>query len=208
VTRGRVGIVDYGMGNLLSVRNALQALGAEVVVCREPAELREVERLVLPGVGAFGDCIRNLSERGLDHALADAVLGERKPILGICLGLQAFAQGSQEGEGAGLGFLAGEVVRLDARDGRVRVPHVGWNEVRARENSPMFAGIPAGSEFYFVHSYAVRLHDSDALEATSEHGETFAAAMRRQHVWGTQFHPEKSQRHGLRLLENFLAWAA
>jgi glutamine amidotransferase len=205
----RVGIVDYGMGNLLSVRSAFEALGADVAICRAPAEVEAAERIVLPGVGAFGECMRSLASQGLDGALRQAVRERAKPFLGICLGMQALARKSEEAEdGPGLGLVEGDVVRLDDDAGRLRIPHMGWNEVRHRADSPMFSGVPDGTDLYFVHSYAVRLDRDTQVEATTTYGAPVTAALRAGCVWGTQFHPEKSQRHGLRILRNFLDWRA
>lgn len=207
MTGSPVGLVDYGMGNLLSVRSALETLGATVALCTTPADVEAAGRLVLPGVGAFGDCVRNLASRGLDAALRRAVLVQRTPLLGICLGMQALARKSQEAaDGPGLGLVAGDVVRLDDDGGRLRIPHIGWNNVHHRAESPMFVGVPDGIDLYFVHSYAVRLDEASQLEATTQYGAPVTAAIRTGPVWGTQFHPEKSQRHGLRILQNFLDW--
>lgn len=202
-----VGIVDYGMGNLLSVLHALEMAGAEARICREPEELLRAERLVLPGVGAFGDCMRNLTERGLEEALREAVLKRGRPILGICLGMQAMAQrGFEGGEHAGLGWFAADVVRLQPQDPTLRVPHVGWNDVSFRGESPLFRGLPDGPDFYFVHSYAMQCRQQGDVAATCDYGGAFTCAVRKDNIFATQFHPEKSQDYGLKVLENFLRW--
>jgi imidazole glycerol-phosphate synthase subunit HisH len=201
-----IGIVDYGMGNLGSVRNAIASTGADVRVCTEAADLRHVDRIVLPGVGAFRDCLATLRATGFADALEARVRGDGVPILGICLGMQAMARRSLEG-GAfeGLGWFDADVVRLDPASGE-RVPHVGWNQVHYRRDSPLFKGLPASPDFYFVHSYHVVCHDAADVDATCDYGEPVSAALRRGNIMATQFHPEKSQDFGLRVLGNFLAW--
>jgi glutamine amidotransferase len=202
-----IAIIDYGMGNLLSVFHALEMVGARPQICSRPEELRDAERLILPGVGAFRDCIHNLRARGFAEALREEVGGKGKPILGICLGLQALARRSFEGgEFEGLGWLAGDVVPLRASEAGLRVPHIGWNDVSVRADSPLFIGIPSGAEFYFVHSYQLCCEDPADVEATCDYGGPVIAAVRRGNIAATQFHPEKSQDHGLRLLDNFLRW--
>ncbi|MFY9270839.1 MAG: imidazole glycerol phosphate synthase subunit HisH [Candidatus Manganitrophaceae bacterium] len=202
-----VGLVDYGMGNLLSVRHALETVGAEVVVCRDGEDLKPVERIVLPGVGAFRDCMINLKKRGLIEALEEAVLRLGKPILGICLGMQAMARRSFEGgEHLGLGWLAADVVRLNPHPPALRVPQIGWNEIDYRAGSPFFKTLPPSPDFYFVHSYFVKCDDQAIVEATCDYGGPVTAAVRKENIFATQFHPEKSQDDGLKLLENFVKW--
>ncbi|OPY88873.1 MAG: Imidazole glycerol phosphate synthase subunit HisH 1 [Syntrophaceae bacterium PtaU1.Bin231] len=202
-----VGIVDYGMGNLLSVRHALESLGADTAILADPEELADADRLVLPGVGAFAEGIRRLRETGLADALGKAVKGRLVPILGICLGMQLMARrGFEGGVHDGLGWFDGDVVRLPQESADVRLPHVGWNDVSPRTQSVLFRGLPACADFYFVHSYHLCCRDGRDVEAACEYGVSFAAAVRKDHVFATQFHPEKSQDHGLRVLENFLQW--
>lgn len=202
-----IGIIDYGMGNLLSVYHALEMVGATVKICQSPADLRDAERIVLPGVGAFRDCIHNLKERGFFEVLGDAVFSQGKPILGICLGMQAMARRSFEnGEYQGLGWLAADVIRLHPRDDALRIPQIGWNEVTYRPDSPLFQKLPPAPDFYFVHSYYMLCDDPGDLEATCDYGGTVTAAVRKDNIFATQFHPEKSQCYGLRVLENFLRW--
>lgn len=202
----KVGIIDYGMGNLLSVYHAFEAAGAEVVICRLPQELKRVQRIVLPGVGAFQNCMANLNRSGFAEALTDAAFRESKPIMGICLGMQAMARRSFEGgEYQGLGWLDADVVRIRSNDPSLRVPQVGWNAVKAKEGSPFFEGLPSAPEFYFVHSYYMQC-DEGTVEAICEYGGPITAAVRKDNIFATQFHPEKSQEHGLRVIHNFLAW--
>ncbi len=202
-----VAIVDYGMGNLLSVRNALEMVGADARICAHPEDLDAAERIVLPGVGAFPDCMKNLRARGFEDALNRAVQERGRPILGICLGMQAMARRSSEGTGSdGLGWLDAEVERLQPGDPALRVPQIGWNDLEVRHAGPLLAGIRADSDFYFVHSYHVRCRDESIVDAVCEYGGAVTAVVSSGNIAATQFHPEKSQQHGLRLLENFLRW--
>jgi glutamine amidotransferase len=204
---GFVGIVDYGMGNLRSVYNALDILGASAQLCQDPEQLRHLERIILPGVGAFGDCMANLHRAGFVEALDEEVCRRGKPILGICLGMQAMARKSFEGgEYKGLGWFDAEVVRLQPADLSLRVPQIGWNDVTCRRAHPLFLGLPKAPDFYFVHSYSVRCSREDDVTATCEYGGPVTAAVASGNIFATQFHPEKSQDHGLKLLENFMRW--
>lgn len=197
-------IVDYGMGNLRSVANALEAVGAAPEISDVPLVVRRAPALVLPGVGAFGDGMESLRSRGLADALGDA---HRRgtPILGLCLGMQLLASSSTEyGEHQGLGWLPGRVVPIEP-DGRpLRVPHVGWNAVRFPSDSRLFAGLGEEQDFYFVHSYVLVPEDPAAVAGICEYGTPFAAAVESAMLFGTQFHPEKSQRAGLAVLRNFV----
>jgi glutamine amidotransferase len=202
-----IGLIDYGMGNLLSVYHALDWLGADVRICKHPEDLRQLERFILPGVGAFRDCIANLSRQGFVDGLEEAVIRQRKPILGICLGMQAMARRSFEGgEYLGLGWFDAEVVRLQPSDPALRVPQVGWNQVDYRSGSIFFTGLPAAPDFYFVHSYYMKCASESDVEATCDYGGTVTAAVHKENIFATQFHPEKSQDYGLKVLENFLNW--
>jgi glutamine amidotransferase len=202
-----IGVIDYGMGNLRSVRNALEMLGAEVKICAVPEDLEDVERIYLPGVGAFRDCMANLKQRGFAQALEGAVLRQGKPIIGVCLGMQAMARKSFEGgEYEGLGWIDADVVRLEPNDPSLRVPQIGWNEVNYRHDSPFFAGLSPAPNFYFVHSYYLEVNDPALVDATCDYGNIVTAAIRKNNIFATQFHPEKSQDNGLRLIANFLQW--
>ncbi len=202
-----VAVVDYGMGNLRSLAKALEAVGAEVCVSSDPATLGRAERIVLPGVGAFGECVSNLRRSGLIDALEMEVRVHKKPFLGICLGMQVLAtEGREYGIHPGLDWIPG-VVRSFREDRQVKVPHVGWNEVIPRKPSPLFAGLRAESTFYFVHSYHFVCKDPGSVAAECDYGGMFTAAVQRENIFATQFHPEKSQDQGLRLLRNFLHWA-
>lgn len=202
-----VGIIDYGMGNLLSVFHAVEMVGFDATFCKTPDDLNACEHLILPGVGAFGDCMLNLKQSGLLDGLNSLVLDQGRPILGICLGMQAMARRSTEG-GAheGLGWFDADVIRLTPSDPALRVPHVGWNGVDFTRDHPVCRGIPEGADFYFVHSYWANCDASDQILGTCEYGGRVTAAIARDNIVATQFHPEKSQEHGLKLLENFLLW--
>jgi len=202
-----IAVVDCGMGNLHSVRLAFDRLGAEVAVVQQPEELRQAERIVFPGVGAFGECTARLLESGFAAALEEEVLRGGKPLLGICLGMQVLAQrGEEYGVSAGLGWIRGVVRRLGGDGHQVKVPHVGWNDVQWQPDSPLFARLCQPAAFYFVHGYHLMPDDPNVSAATCEHGEVFTAAIQWNNVFAVQFHPEKSQRNGLRLLGNFMAW--
>jgi glutamine amidotransferase len=200
----RIAVVDYGMGNRRSVEKALDHVGAQAAITRDHDELRAADGLVLPGVGAFPLAMRNLRELGLADLLHERVAAGT-PILGICLGMQLLFERSQElGGSDGLGLLPGTVTWL--RAGGLRVPHIGWNEVRFERDSPLLTGLPpTGCPFYHVHSLAGRPHERTDLVASTHYGERFATIVARELVFGVQFHPEKSSTHGLALLANFAA---
>lgn len=200
-------VVDYGICNVRSVVKALELVGATVRVSSAARDLEEAERIVLPGVGSFEHGMSNLAERGLIEPLADQVLGKGKPFLGICLGMQLLARTSHEfGVHEGLGWLPATVTAFAFEEKGLRVPHIGWTEVLLDRASPLFAGVSKAPSFYFVHSYHMVCDTSDVVAASAEYGVRFTAAVQRDNIFATQFHPEKSQDDGLRLLENFLQW--
>ncbi len=200
-------IVDYGLGNLFSVAKALQVIGADVLISDKPADLLQADHLILPGVGAFGDGMKNLRKNGLDIALTTAVIKNKKPFLGICLGLQLLAEkGFEYGEHNGLGWIKGQVRKLAVEPMGLKVPHIGWNEVEIIRDSPLFKGIKPKSEFYFVHSFAMDCAVPEDKIATAFYGEHITAAIQHDNIFATQFHPEKSQDNGLKILKNFLTW--
>lgn len=202
-----IAIVDYGLGNLFSVHKALEFLGANAKITSDPDEIRSAERIVLPGVGAFGHGMFNLKKKGIDVAMREAVMTLRKPFLGICLGLQMLAEtGEENGEFKGLGWIKGRVKKIDVGSQGLKVPHIGWNNVDRVNEHILFRGIKASADFYFVHSYQLHCDDKDDLLATTEYGETITAAVQNENIFAVQFHPEKSQDHGLKLLENFISW--
>jgi glutamine amidotransferase len=194
-----IAILDYGMGNLRSVARAIEHVGGKPDVTDDAEAALAADALVVPGVGHFGACVRNLRERGLDRVVASFVAGER-PLFAVCVGLQILLEGSEEDPDPGLGLLEGISRRLPAD---VKVPHMGWNSVRWTEPHPYVRDVPTGTRFYFVHSYAPDISVRTTVGAT-EHGRPFAAAVAKDNVFATQFHPEKSGAPGLRLYEAFV----
>jgi len=198
-----IAVIDYGRGNLGSVENALERLGMRAVVTQDPRVVEDARALVLPGDGAFHDAMSNLQSLGLLEPLK-AALDEGRPFLGICLGYQLlFTESEEFGQGKGLDVIPGTVRRFP---GGLKVPHMGWNAVEHRGDLRIFDGIPSGAHFYFVHSYYPSATDPSLPAATCTYGVTFPAAVGRGTLFATQFHPEKSQRWGLKLLENFAAF--
>lgn len=198
------GIVDYGLGNLRSVAGAVERLGWTPVVTADADELSRCDKLLLPGVGAFGDGMRNLREHDLVEPLTRMVTEERKPVLGLCLGAQLLVSESEEfGSHAGLGWIEGRVGRIEPGQG-IRVPHVGWNELRQVGESILFDGVDDGALFYYVHSYVIEPADGAVVKGETDYGRALTAVIEHGNVYGTQFHPEKSQLDGLTLLGNFL----
>jgi glutamine amidotransferase len=198
-----IGILNYGMGNLRSVANALSFLGLDFSVISTREEIRHVDRLILPGVGAFSAGMRNLGVFGFIPILNEEVLRKKKPILGICLGMQLLAEKSfEDGETLGLGWVKGEVRKLEPGDPSLKVPHMGWNEGIVRKVSALFQGMREHSDFYFVHSYYLDCQP-EIVTMSCEYGMEFPASVESGNIFGTQFHPEKSQDSGLTLLRNF-----
>ncbi len=195
-------VIDYGMGNLHSVENALAALGATPIRSGDPEVVARSTRLILPGVGAFGDAMANLRQSGLEPRIRAAV-ASGTPLLGLCLGLQLlFTESEEFGTHRGLDLIPGKVLRF--QDPSLQVPHVGWNQIESVRRDPLLEGIPEGSYFYFVHSYFVVPDDPLDAIGWTQYGARFCSIARRGNVWGAQFHPEKSQDAGKRLLRNFL----
>ncbi len=204
-------LLDYDSGNIRSVEKALLAAGAEVKRVRSPQDWGEARGIVLPGVGAFDDCLQALRRQELDGAVKDWIHAGR-PFLGICVGYQALFERSDEFNSCarGLGIFAGPVVRFEPteQEPQLKIPQIGWNQVEYTQSPcPLFAGIPERSHFYFVHSFFPRPADDSIVAGRTDYGGSFAAAICRENVWATQFHPEKSQSVGLRLLRNFVAFA-
>lgn len=200
----KLGIIDYGAGNLQSVRNTLAAAGFTGRLVRRPQDFEDLTHLILPGVGAFGDCARQLRAQGLEEGIR-AWTEADKPFLGICIGYQILFEEGEESPGVrGLGILKGKVVRFPA--GELKVPHMGWNNLSLKTpDAPLWQGLGADPFFYFVHSYYPVPAESELIAASCTYGVTFAAAIRRGNLVATQFHPEKSQQLGLRLLSNFMS---
>lgn len=202
-----IAIIDYGMGNLRSVQKGFEKVGYEAQVTSDPKLLGEAERIVLPGVGAFRDCIRNLEEGGFVEPILQAIQ-KGKPFLGICLGLQLlFTESEEFGRHQGLNVIPGRVARfpegMEQGGEQLKVPHMGWNQLAVKRPSPLFEGIEEGSNLYFVHSYYVKPDDAAVVAATTEYGLEFCCSVWRDNVVATQFHPEKSQDRGLAMLKNF-----
>lgn len=196
-------IIDYGMGNLRSVEKTVEAVGGRPVITGNPDAVRKAPRLILPGVGAFGDAMENLRRSGLDSAIREAT-GFGIPLLGLCLGLQLiFTQSEEFGDHEGLNLIPGRVRRFD--DPGLCVPHVGWNQIEGTRPNPLLKNVPEGAYFYFVHSYYVEPARSEYVLRWTEYGHRFCSIACRDNVWGAQFHPEKSQNAGKQLLRNFLA---
>ena len=195
-----VAVLDVCSGNLRSVERALQHVGADVTVTRDPDVVRKADKLVVPGQGAFGPFMRGIVEHNLGDVLRERIAAGA-PYLGICLGLQVLFEHSEEGDCAGLGILRGNVTRLRPTDPRLKIPHMGWNTVRARQH---VAGLADGAHVYFVHSYVVVPSDKSVIALEADHGETFCAAIQTQNLFACQFHPEKSQGVGLSLLRAFV----
>lgn len=208
-----VAVIDYGMGNLHSVASALEVAGAgEVVVSNEPSAIARADHVVFPGVGAIGDCMQEMQRLGCDQLLRDALADGHKPILAICVGMQALMSHSEENGGVDtLNIIDGEVRffghnHTDHHGQRLKVPHMGWNHVAQTLNHPLWQGIENNSRFYFVHSYWVAPQDNTLVAGTFDYGVTGCAALARDNLFAVQFHPEKSHDVGLRLLRNFLTW--
>lgn len=199
-----VAVVDYDAGNTLSVTRALEKVGARVDLTPDPERVARADAVVLPGVGAFGDCVRKLEERGMDRACREAI-EDGRPFLGVCVGLQVLFEGSEESPGVeGLCVLPGEVVRFEVGD--LKVPHMGWNQLDVARSHPVLEEL-SGEAFYFVHSYYPDPAERSDVLGTAEYGARFCAAAGRENLVAVQFHPEKSSRAGLKLYENFLRWA-
>jgi len=206
----KVGIIDYGVGNLGSIARTLEVLGASPLLINKAFEIDSADCLILPGVGNFSDCKKLLDKSGWTSALHERVLGYEQPILGICVGMQLLADSSTEGAIdnqciQGLGFIPGEVRHLSSFGCTLRVPHIGWNGIaRTTSDDHLLNAIPNGTDFYFVHSYAFEPLESIDIVAITNYEVPITAAVRRNHIWGTQFHPEKSSKAGFRVLRNYI----
>lgn len=207
-----IAVVDYGMGNLRSVAKAFEHVApkARVIITGQASDIDAADRVVFPGQGAMPDCMRHLAESGLRESLLRAAAS--RPLFGVCVGEQMLFDWSAEGDTPGLGLLAGKVLRfpdeaMRAADGaRLKVPHMGWNQVEPARTHPLWEGIPPGSFYYFVHSFFAVPADSAVVAATSDYGLRFTCAVARDNIFATQFHPEKSAANGLKLYENFVRW--
>ena len=200
-----IAIIDYGLGNLRSVAGAVEKVGHRPIISNKLEDLEAADKLILPGVGAFGDGMKNLHQLGLVEPLTELVIKQGKPILGICLGAQLMAKESFEfGHYQGLGWLDASVVRIEANSDSLRIPHVGWNNLIPVRSSTLLAGIPSDALFYYVHSFHIKCHNPEIAVGECEYGMRFVSVLEKGNIFATQFHPEKSQRQGLNLLTNFL----
>lgn len=209
----KIGIVDYGVGNLGSVARAFEELHANPILINRAIDIHSADYLVLPGVGSFTECKRLLDEKGWTHALTDEVLGYNKPILGICLGMQLLADKGMEGSNdvngtLGLGFIPGQVRSLTDCGCQQRIPHMGWNSIKPRSSNSLCKHISDNTDFYFVHSYAFVAQNPDNILATTTYGTEITVAIGHKHIWGVQFHPEKSSKAGFRILQNFIEYSS
>ncbi|NML13408.1 imidazole glycerol phosphate synthase subunit HisH [Azohydromonas caseinilytica] len=214
MSKRTVAVVDYGMGNLRSVSQAVlhvaQDSGLDVIITSRPEEVRAAERVVLPGQGAMRDCMRDLAESGLKEAVLEAAAS--KPLMGVCVGMQMLLDHSEEQDTPGLGLIPGRVRRfrlegqLQPDGSRYKVPHMGWNQVRQTQSHPIWQGVPDDSFFYFVHSYYAVPENSAHSAGESDYGASFTCVVARDNIFASQFHPEKSAAHGLALYRNFLHW--
>lgn len=202
-----IAIVDYGMGNKQSVLNAFEYLGIAAKVTADPKAVKSADKIVLPGVGAFGAAMENLKQSGLLEALQEGVIAHRRPFLGICLGMQLVAGlGTEKGIFEGLDWISGEVRLLNPKSSLIKLPHVGWNDIVIEKDHDIFRGLKSDLAFYFVHSYAFYPQSRIHVRAHCDYGGEFVSVIARENIFATQFHPEKSQKNGLTILENFSKW--
>jgi glutamine amidotransferase len=199
-------VIDYGLGNLGSIRNMLKKIGAEGAISSNVSDIEGAEKLILPGVGNFDQGMRNLEALGLVPVLENKVIQKKTPILGICLGMQLFARKSEEGKSTGLGWIDAEVVRFkfDDKERHLKIPHMGWNLVEIRQKNPLFEEMYPEPRFYFVHSYHVACRNEEEVLTQTFHGYNFVSSVKKENIYGVQFHPEKSHKFGMKLLDNFV----
>ena len=196
-------IVDYGMGNLGSIQNMLKRIGIKSIIATSPEEILKAEKIILPGVGAFDSAIERIDNLKIRTLLEEKALNEKIPFLGICLGMQLLTTGSEEGSSNGLGFFNARSFKFKFENQDLKVPHMGWNELKIEKNSTISEGFNDDFKFYFVHSYFVKCIDREKVIATTHHGHHFDSIIQNDNIFGAQFHPEKSHRFGLKLFENF-----
>jgi glutamine amidotransferase len=209
-----ISVIDYGSGNLKSVAKALEvaanniSINCKINVTSDPKIIKQSDKLVLPGQGSFRDCYLGIKKiSGLDESLNECVLEKKKPILGICVGMQLFAKtGYESQETKGFGWIDAEVKKINNMNKKLKLPHMGWNEIELKKDSLLFSNIKNNSHFYFIHSYEFITKQKDSVLATTNYGNSIIASVEKENIFGTQFHPEKSQKNGLIILENFFKW--
>jgi len=200
-----IAIIDFGMGNLGSVKRKLSIIGTESVITSSPDEIRKSAKIILPGVGHFSNAVQQLKIRGIWDILNEEVLVRKKPVLGICLGMQLMTRSSEEGGSSGFGWFDAHVIKFNFKDKkRYKVPHIGWNTISLLKQSPIFSGIPLKTGFYFVHSYYVNCTRKEDVLAETFYESGFISAIQRENIFGVQFHPEKSHQEGEQMLKNFV----
>jgi glutamine amidotransferase len=199
-------IIDYGLGNLGSIKNMLKKIGCGAVISSNKSDIEKADKLILPGVGSFDQGMKNLNDLGLIPVLNGKVITKKIPILGICLGMQLLTSSSEEGNSAGLGWINAETVkfRFDGIEGKLKIPHMGWNLVKICQRDALFEEMYPEPRFYFVHSYHVVCKNENDILARTFHGYEFASAIKKENIYGVQFHPEKSHKFGMKLLDNFM----
>ncbi len=197
-----IGIIDYKMGNIGSIQNMLKRISVKSVISSKIEILNNCDKLILPGVGSFDQGMKNLKNHNFIRFLNDYVIKDKKPILGICLGMQLFADNSEEGDLSGLGWIKGNVKKFNLRKDGLKVPHMGWNNIECK-NSKLFLNLPNEKRFYFVHSFFFECKNKENIISTTDYGINFASSINKQNIWGTQFHPEKSHICGMKLLKNY-----
>jgi len=199
-------IIDYGMGNLASIKNMLKKVGEQSVITNDLDKISNAEKLILPGVGSFGQGMENLNAKGMTELIRRKALVEKTPLLGICLGMQLFTKHSEEGNVDGLGLIDAKTVKFNLHEshGNLKIPHMGWADVEINSSNFIFEGIEEIPRYYFVHSYHVECANEEDIMTTTEHGYSFCSGVRKENVFGVQFHPEKSHKFGMALLKNFI----
>jgi imidazole glycerol-phosphate synthase subunit HisH len=203
-----VAIVDYGVGNLASIKNMLKKVGADATITSDEKTISDANKILLPGVGAFDTCAKKLNDSGLLPCLNDMVLAKKTPVLGICVGMQLLTMGSEEGVLPGLGWINGKIIKFKAEQlpAGYKIPHMGWTDVYVNKESPLFREMYEEPRFYFVHSYHPQVNDESNILVYANYGYRFAAGIVKDHIMGVQFHPEKSHKYGMKLFENFIKY--
>lgn len=200
----KIVIIDYGMGNINSIRNMLRYIGCDGRLSNESEDILAADKLILPGVGNFGRAMENINELNLKPILDEAVMNEKKPILGICLGMQLLLSHSEEGNCDGLNWIEGSVSKFDLNTNEYKIPHMGWDYINIENRNSLVRNVDMKSRYYFVHSYYAKCRNRDDCIASTMYGISFDSIIGRENIWGTQFHPEKSHKYGIKILENFL----